>query len=88
MVEVLKQGPYSPVPIEKQVVIIYAGANGYLDDIPASDVVKFESELMPFVEAKYSNLLEAIRTEKKISDESDELLKTVLSEFKSTFVVK
>jgi F-type H+-transporting ATPase subunit alpha len=88
MVEVLKQGPYSPVPIEKQVVIIYAGANGYLDDIPASDVVKFESELMPFVEAKYSNLLEAIRTDKKISDESDELLKTVLSEFKSTFVVK
>lgn len=88
MVEVLKQGPYSPVSIEKQVVIIYAGANGYLDDIPAGDVVKFESELIPYIEAKYSNLLEAIRNDKKITDDSDALLKTVLEEFKATFVVK
>ncbi len=87
MVEVLKQGPYSPIPIEKQVVIIYAGANGYLDDIPASSVVKFESELMPFIDAKYPNLLEAIRNDKKISDETEELLKTVINEFKSTFSV-
>ncbi len=88
MVEVLKQGPYAPVAIEKQVVIIYAGANGYLDDIPAEDVVKFEAELIPFIEAKYANLLEAIRTDKKITDDSDALLKTVLEEFKATFVVK
>jgi F-type H+-transporting ATPase subunit alpha len=88
MVEVLKQGPYAPVAIEKQVVIIYAGANGYLDDIPAEDVVKFEAELIPFIEAKYSNLLEAIRNDKKITDDSDALLKTVLDEFKATFVVK
>ena len=88
MVEVLKQGPYSPLPIEKQVVIIYAGANGYLDDIPASDVVKFESELHPFMEAKYPNILEAIREEKKLSDKTIELLNSALDEFKSTFVVK
>jgi F-type H+-transporting ATPase subunit alpha len=88
MVEVLKQGPYAPVAIEKQVVIIYAGANGYLDDIPAEDVVKFEAELIPFIEAKYPNLLEAIRNDKKITDDSDALLKTVLDEFKATFVVK
>ncbi len=88
MVEVLKQGPYSPLPIEKQVVIIYAGANGFLDDIDASEVVKFESELHPFIEAKYPNILEAIRDEKKLSDKTTELLNTALEEFKSTFVVK
>ena len=88
MVEVLKQGPYAPVAIEKQVAIIYAGANGYLDDIPAEDVVKFEAELIPFIEAKHAALLEAIRTDKKITDDTDALLKTVLEEFKATFVVK
>ncbi len=88
MVEVLKQPPYSPIPIEKQIVIIYAGANGYLDDIPVSDVVKFESELYPFMDAKYPNILETIREEKKLSDQTIELLNSALDEFKSTFVVK
>ncbi len=88
MVEVLKQGPYSPIPIEKQVVMIYAGANGYLDDIPVGDVVKFEKELTSFMDAKHSNILEAIRSDKKISDDTEELLKSALDEFKSTFVVK
>ena len=88
MVEVLKQGPYSPLPIEKQIVIIYAGANGFLDDIDAGEVVKFESELHPFIEAKYPNILEAIRDNKKLDDKTTELLNTALDEFKSTFVVK
>ena len=88
MVEVLKQGPYSPLPIEKQIVIIYAGANGFLDDIPAEDVTKFEAELYPFIEAKYPSLLENIKTEKKLDDKITEELKSVLDEFKSTFVVK
>jgi len=88
MVEVLKQGPYAPVSIEKQVAIIYAGANGYLDDIPAEDVVKFEAEFIPYVEAKHAAIFESIRTDKKITDETDALLKTVLEEFKATFVVK
>ncbi len=88
MVEVLKQGPYSPLPIEKQIVIIFAGANGYLDDIPAEDVTKFEAELYSFVEAKYPALFESIKTEKKLDDKITEELKSVLEEFKSTFVVK
>ncbi len=88
MVEVLKQGPYSPVPVEKQVVIIYAGANGYLDDIPVADVTKFEAELLPFIEAKYPDIYKNILTSKKIDDETDALLKKALDEFKSTFVVK
>lgn len=88
MVEVLKQGPYAPVPVEKQVAIIYAGANGYLDDIPAGDVVAFENGLYPFLEAKYPNILESIVSEKKISDETSDLLKTALGEYKATFIVK
>ena len=88
MVEVLKQGPYSPVPVEKQVVIIYAGANGYLDDIPVSDVTKFEAELLPFIEAKYPDIYKNILSAKKIDDDTDALLKKALDEFKSTFVVK
>jgi len=88
MVEVLKQGPYSPLPIEKQIVIIFAGANGYLDDIPAEDVTKFEAELYPFIEAKYPSLFESIKSEKKLDDKITEELKSVLEEFKSTFVVK
>jgi F-type H+-transporting ATPase subunit alpha len=85
MVEVLKQGPYQPVAIEKQVVIIFAGANGYLDDIPASSVVKFEADLMPFMEAKYANILDAIRNEKKISDETDGELRKAIEDFKASF---
>jgi len=85
MVEVLKQGPYQPVAIEKQVVIIFAGANGYLDDIAVSSVTKFEADLMPFMEAKYANILDAIRTEKKISDETDGELRKAIEDFKASF---
>ena len=88
MVEVLKQGPYAPVPIEKQVAIIYAGANGFLDDIPAGDVVQFEAEFIPYLEAKHASIFEALRADKKITDDTDALLKTALEEFKATFVVK
>ncbi len=88
MVEVLKQPPYSPLPVEKQVVIIYSGANGYLDDLGVDEVTKFEAELFPFIEAKYPEILEQIRIKKKVDDEIEELLKKVLNEFKATFVVK
>jgi len=85
MVEVLKQPPYQPLAIEKQVVIIYAGANGYLDDIPATSVVKFEAELYPFIESKYPEILEGIRSKQKIDDEVENKLKTALEDFKSQF---
>jgi len=85
MVEILKQPPYQPLPIEKQVVIIYAGANGYLDDIPATSVVKFEAELYPFIESKYPEILEGIRSKQKIDDEVKNKLKTALEDFKSQF---
>jgi F-type H+-transporting ATPase subunit alpha len=85
MVEVLKQGPYAPVPIEKQVVIIFAGAQGYLDDIAVDSVTKFEADLMPFMEAKYSNILDSIRNEKKITDDTDAELRKAIEDFKASF---
>lgn len=88
MVEILKQPPYSPLPIENQVVTIYAGAKGFLDDISVSDINKFETDLYPFLEAKYSDLLEQIRTKKALDSDIENVLSKALNDFKATFVVK
>ncbi len=85
MVEVLKQPAFSPLPVEKQALIIFAGNAGYLDDMDASNVVRFEAELYPFIEASYPQIFENIRSSKKIDDETDALMKKALEEFKSTF---
>jgi F-type H+-transporting ATPase subunit alpha len=88
MVELLKQPPYSPLAVEKQAIVIYAGSRGYLDDISASDVTKFESELYPFIEAKYPEILEQIRTKKVLDKDIEDGLKKALNDFKTTFAVK
>jgi F-type H+-transporting ATPase subunit alpha len=85
MVEVLKQGPFVPVPIEKQVIMIFAGNRGYLDAIPASAVTKFEAELMPFMDAKHDAILSSIRDEKKITDSNEKALVKALDDFSETF---
>lgn len=88
MVEILKQPPYSPLPVENQVVIIFAGSRGFLDDIPVSAIGKFENELYSFIEAKYPNIFEDIRTKKTIEKDLEENLAKVLNDFKMTFSVK
>ncbi len=85
MVEILKQPPYSPLPVEKQVTIIYAGANGYLDDIPVKAIGKFEYELYSFIEAKYPQIFELIREKKALDDEIKGLLNKAIEEFKASF---
>ncbi len=85
MVEVLKQPPYQPLSVEKQVVSIFAGTKGFLDDIDASSVTKFEAELYPFMEAKYSSIFDAIRESKKIDSDVEADLKKALEDFKSNF---
>ncbi len=85
MVEVLKQGPFVPVAIEKQVVMIFAGNAGYLDSIPASAVTKFEAEFMPYMDAKHSDILDSIRNEKKITDDTEASLKKALDDFSEIF---
>ncbi|OUT10154.1 F0F1 ATP synthase subunit alpha [Campylobacter concisus] len=85
MVEVLKQPPYSPLPVENQVVIIFAGAKGYLDDVATTNVTKFEAELYPYIEAKYPEIFEQIRTKKVLDKEVEEILHKALKDFKATF---
>jgi len=88
MVEVLKQPPFSPLSAEKQALIIFAGNEGYLDDMAASNVVRFEAELYPFVEASYPKIFENIRSTLKIDDETKALMKKAVEEFKATFVAE
>ena len=86
MVEVLKQPPYSPLSAEKQATIIFAGNEGFLDDLDVSAVVRFESELYPFIEASYPQIFENISSSKKIDDDTKALMMKALEEFKSSFV--
>ena len=81
----LKQPQYKPMPVEKQVVIIYAATKKYLIDIPVERVLEFESGLFEFISTKYPEIFEKIKTEKKITDEIEELLVKAITEFKETF---
>ena len=85
MVELLKQPRYVPMPVEKQVVSIYAGTHGYLDDIPVEKVSEFEKEFLSFVETSRPEILEDIRTSKVLSDETEKKLVDAITEFKARF---
>jgi len=87
MVEVLKQPPFSPLSVEKQVLIIFAGNEGFFDDMNPSNVVRFEAELYPFIEASYPQIFESIRSTSKVDDTTSALIKKALEEFKSSFIV-
>jgi F-type H+-transporting ATPase subunit alpha len=83
LTELLKQSLNSPMPVEEQVVSIYAGTHGYLDDVPLADVRRFESDLLEFFRSQHSGVLDAIRSSGKIDDEGEfeGLLKTFASRF-------
>lgn len=87
MVEVLKQPPYSPLSIERQVVVVFAGARGYMDDVAVANITKFEADLYPFLEAKYPQIFEDIRSKKMLDKDIEETLCKALEEFKSNFAV-
>ncbi len=84
--EILKQAQYEPLPVEEQVVTIYAAVNGYLDDIDLDKVKKFEEEYLRFLRTSKADLLNAIRTEKALSDQLTEQLKAAIEEFKKDFM--
>ncbi len=86
LVELLKQEPYSPIPVEKQIVAIYAGTNGYLDDIPVHAVRKFEKELYAYMERERLNILKEIKEKKALDDELKKKLEEALKDFKSKFI--
>ncbi|TRZ52128.1 MAG: F0F1 ATP synthase subunit alpha [Dehalococcoidia bacterium] len=80
--EILKQSEYVPVPVEKQVVILYAAINGYIDDIPVDKVRAFETDFHRFMEANHPEIGETIAREKELTPETEEKLKTAIAEFK------
>ena len=86
LVEILKQGQYSPLTVPEQVVSIYAGVRGYLDKIAVNDVVRFESEVMSEVRTNHSDWLESLANEKELSKENDEKLKSILDGFVDKFL--
>ncbi|ECL3121001.1 F0F1 ATP synthase subunit alpha [Campylobacter coli] len=86
MVELLKQPPYSPLSVEKQVVLIFAGTKGYLDDVAVSKIREFEDGIYPFIEAKYPDLFEQIRSKKALDAELEEKLAKAINEFKANYL--
>ncbi len=82
LVEALKQNQYQPLPVEKQVLLIYAVTNGYVDGYPLEAVKKYEKELFVFFEAKYQNLLEEVRTKKDITDDVAQRVRSALDELR------
>jgi F-type H+-transporting ATPase subunit alpha len=85
LVELLKQDQYAPVSVERQVVSIYYGTKGYLEEISIHDVKRFEKEVLEYIEVKYKQIFESIKKDKDILKETDELLKKAGQEFLKIF---
>jgi F-type H+-transporting ATPase subunit alpha len=85
LVEVLKQPQYQPMDAEREVMILFAGANGYLDEIPEASVLEYESQMLEFMDSKYPEVLAEIKDKGDISDELNGKMKKALDEFKNIF---
>lgn len=83
--EILKQPQYKPMPVEYQVIIIYAATKKYLLDVVVEDIGTFEKELFEFIDTKYSEIPESIKKDKEITDKTEELLIKAIKEFKVEF---
>lgn len=87
LVEILKQSQFVPMPVEQQVMIIFAGTNGFLDDIPAEDAKSFEEGLHKFMKEKHPAIGEKIRTTKKLDDQTEAELRNACKEYKEGFKI-
>jgi len=87
LVEILKQPQYEPMSLEKEVSILYAAVNGYLDDVPVDKVSRWEAEFHSFMETHHPEALKAIATDKEIKPETEEKLKKAIKQFKQTVTV-
>jgi F-type H+-transporting ATPase subunit alpha len=85
LTELLKQGQFSPLKVEEQVAVIYTGVNGYLDELPVSDVGRFEADFLRNMRDNHGEILSTIRDEKEISDATEEKLKAAVSSFAKSF---
>ncbi|MGH9731621.1 MAG: F0F1 ATP synthase subunit alpha, partial [Candidatus Acidiferrales bacterium] len=86
LTEILKQDQYQPLPVEKQILIIYAGTNRYIDDLPIEDVRRFEKEMYSFIETNYNRVLKTIAEKKAFDDALRADVKKALDDFKERFV--
>src|SRR5690606_22738339 len=86
MTELLKQGQYQPLPVERQVLIIYAGIEGCIDKLPVSAIKQFEKELFAHVDEKHPQIFEELRTKKVMSDDLKKKVDDVLEAFSAAFV--
>jgi F-type H+-transporting ATPase subunit alpha len=86
LVELLKQGQFSPLPFSKQILIIFAGTSGFLDDLPVDQIRDFESELYKYVDTTNAGLLRTIMEKKILDDGLKQQMTSVLKEFKQQFV--
>jgi len=85
MVELLKQGQYDPVPIERQVIAIWAGTQGYLDDVQVDDVARFEAEFLEHIDANHPEIRDHIRNEGTLPEEIEQRLTDAIKEFRRRF---
>jgi F-type H+-transporting ATPase subunit alpha len=86
LVEILKQSQYQPLPVEKQVAVIYAANNGYVDQYPVGALRRYEMELLSFLESRHASVFEDLRVKRAIDADLDVRIKAALEEFKNQFV--
>jgi F-type H+-transporting ATPase subunit alpha len=85
LVELLKQGQYQPLSVEKQIVIIYAGTNGYIDDLPLNALKKYEQEVFSFIESRYPDIFADILKKRELDGDLRAKMNKALEEFKGIF---
>ncbi len=85
LLEVMKQPQYSPVPVEDQIVVIYAASTGFMDELPVESIKKYETELLEFVHAGHANIIEGLRTQKALTDDIVANLNAALKSFTERF---
>lgn len=86
LTELLKQPPYSPLPVEHEIVVMFAGVHGYLDKLELSDINAYESSLIKFINDKHSNVFDTIRKDYQLTDELKNKLTNVIGEFTQSFI--
>jgi F-type H+/Na+-transporting ATPase subunit alpha len=87
LVELLKQPQFSPLPVERQVISVWAGTSGYLDDVPVGDISRFESEFLDYVQRSHAGIYDAIRETGQLSEDTTTTLKDTIDEFRRGFEV-
>jgi F-type H+-transporting ATPase subunit alpha len=85
MVELLKQGQFAPMPMEEQVIVIYAGTNGFVDGYPVAVLGRYETELLSFMKSRKQSLIDELKTNGKLEGDLEKQLKDALTEFGKQF---